>query len=157
MGLRKIVKNPSAFLRKKSAPVKKRYIKMHECQELIDDMIDTMVDSDGIGLAAPQIGKNLNIIIVLDDNKPEVFINPKLYRFSWGKVEVEEGCLSIPGVWGKVKRHNAVSVVALDRRGKRIRKRAKGMLAVILQHEVDHLNGILFIDKAKKITEPPKM
>jgi len=157
MAIRDIVTNPSAFLRKKSAPVKKRYIKMHECQELIDDMIDTMVKSDGIGLAAPQIGKNLNILIALDDNNPMVFINPKLYRHSWSRVEVEEGCLSIPGVWGKVKRHRAVSVMALDRKGKKIRMRAKGMLAVILQHEVDHLNGILFIDKAKDINEPPKM
>jgi len=157
MALREIVTRPSAFLRKKSAPVKRRYLKVHESQELIDDMIDTMVQKDGIGLAAPQIGKNLNIIIALDDKNPMVFINPKLYRFSWGKVEVEEGCLSIPGVWGKVKRHNAVSVVAWNRKGKRIRMRVKGMLSVILQHEVDHLNGILFTDKAKDIIEPPKI
>jgi peptide deformylase len=157
MALRKILTNPSSYLRKKSSPVKKRYLRMQEFQDLVDDMIDTMINSEGIGLAAPQIGKNLNVIIAMDKDNPMVFINPKLYRHSWNKVEVEEGCLSIPGVWGKVKRHGAVSVMALDRNGKRIRMRAKGMLAVILQHEVDHLNGILFIDKAKEINEPPKM
>ncbi|NIP32633.1 peptide deformylase [Candidatus Saccharibacteria bacterium] len=157
MAIKEIVTHPSAYLRKKSAPVKKRYLGVQECQDFIDDMIDTMIKHDGIGLAAPQVAKNLNIIVALDGKNPLVFINPKLYRFSWGKVEVEEGCLSIPGVWGKVNRHRAVSVVALDRKGKRIRMRAKGMLAVILQHEVDHINGVLFIDKAKNIQEPLKM
>lgn len=157
MALKEIVKHPSAFLRKESAPVKRRYLKVQESQNLIDDMVETMLENDGIGLAAPQIGKNLRIIVAMDGENPLIFINPKLYRHSWGKIEVEEGCLSIPGVWGMVKRHRAVSVSAWDRHGKKIRMRARGMLAVILQHEVDHLNGTLFIDKAKNISQPSKM
>jgi len=152
-----IVTNPSAYLRKKSSPVKKKYIPMTECQNFIDDMIETMYAKDGIGLAAPQVAKNLRIIVVADGKKPLVFINPTLYRKSWGKIEVEEGCLSIPGVWGRVKRHSAVSVSALDRDGNKIKIRAKDMMAVVLQHEIDHLDGILFIDKAEDLSEPPKM
>jgi len=152
-----IITHPSAYLRKISAPVKKRYIPLPDCQQLIGDMIETMRLSDGIGLAAPQVGKNLRIIIVLDGDKPLVFINPKLYRKSWRKVETEEGCLSIPGVWGKVKRHYAVSVTGLNQKGEKVRLRARGLLAVVFQHEVDHLDGVLFIDKAKKLNEPPKM
>jgi peptide deformylase len=149
----KIVTHPSAWLRKTSGPVKKKFIRMPELQQLVADMIETMRVEDGIGLAAPQVGKNLRVIVVLDGEKPLVFINPRLYRKSWRKLEVEEGCLSVPGVWGKVKRHHAVSVVAFDAKGSRIRKRARGMLAVVLQHEVDHLDGILFIDKAKDLKE----
>jgi len=157
MSILDIVTHPSAYLRKESAPVKKKYIKMTECQDFIDNMVETMYEKDGIGLAAPQVAKNLRIIVVADGKKPLVFINPTLYRKSWGKVKVEEGCLSVPGVWGMVERHRAVSVMALDRDGKKIRMRAKGMLAIVLQHEIDHLNGVLFIDKAEDLSEPPKM
>ena len=157
MPVLKIFTHPSAYLRKNSSRIKKKYLEIGEAQRFIDDMIETMRAAKGIGLAAPQVGKNIRIIVVLDGDKPLVFINPTLYRKSLRKVEVEEGCLSVPGVWGMVKRHIALSVSAMDRNGKKFRMRAKtGMLPIILQHEVDHLNGILFIDRAKEYTVPPK-
>lgn len=124
---------------------------------MVDDMLETMKHAQGAGLAAPQVGKSLRIIIATDKGKPFIFINPKLYRKSFKKVKAEEGCLSVPGVWGTVKRHAAVSLVALDREGSKVKLRATDMFAVVLQHEVDHLNGILFIDKAKKIGKPPQL
>ncbi|MDD4995495.1 MAG: peptide deformylase [Patescibacteria group bacterium] len=156
MPVLKIFTHPSAYLRTNSSRVKKKYLEIDEAQRFIDSMIETMHAAKGIGLAAPQVGKNIRIIVAMDGEKPLVFINPKLYRKSLRKVEVEEGCLSLPGVWGMVKRHAALSVSATDRKGKKFRMRAKGgMLPIILQHEVDHLNGILFIDRIKKCSSLP--
>ena len=157
MALLKIVTHPNYFLRNACAAVRRKYIKMGEFQKLIDDMIETMRQEKGIGLAAPQVGKSLRVIIATDGDKPLIFINPRIYRKSFKKIEVEEGCLSVPGVYGIVRRHAAVSICGLNRDGQRIRMRAKGMVAVIVQHEVDHLNGKLFIDKAIRFTTPPTM
>lgn len=157
MTLLKIVTHPSSFLRNLSSEVKRKYIKTEEFQRFLDDMIETMKSAQGVGLAAPQVAKNLRVIIALDGEKPLVLINPRMHFKSWRKISSEEGCLSIPGAWGIVKRHYAVSVKALNRRGEKTKFRARGLLSVIIQHEIDHLNGVLFIDKAKKFTNPPKM
>jgi peptide deformylase len=116
----------------------------------------------GLGLAAPQIGKNFQIITIesrgLPTPSPEiegekneviplvVLINPKIIKFSQKKVEIDEGCFSVPNVFGPVTRPEKVKVAALDKKGKTIQLNASGLLARVLQHEIDHLNGTLFID-----------
>ena len=119
-------------------------------------MFATMYDAPGIGLAAPQIGigKRLFTVDLQDDEKPEaaarVFINPK-FTLSEGEIEAIEGCLSVPGMVGDVTRFGRIVCVALDRRGKRFSVDAGGLFARCLQHEMDHLDGILYIDKAKDL------
>jgi peptide deformylase len=125
-------------------------------QQLIDDMFATMYDAPGIGLAAPQIGigKRFFTVDLQDDEKPEagarVFINPKFTLWE-GEIEAIEGCLSVPGMVGDVTRFGRIVCVALDRRGKRFSVDAGGLFARCLQHEMDHLDGILYIDKAKDL------
>ena len=118
-------------------------------RKLIDDMFETMRDSNGIGLAAPQVGINQRIIIVdiQDDKiKPFALIHPEIIS-SEGEVLYEEGCLSCPGLTGIVKRNSTVTVVGHDENGNSIQIEAEQLLAVVLQHEIDHLDGILFIDR----------
>lgn len=114
-------------------------------------MIET-VNGRGIGLAAPQVGTNKRIIIVQTKNGPTAFINPKIFSTSLFKNSGEEGCLSVPGVWGVVKRFKKVKIKALNRQGEKIIIKADGLESRIFQHEIDHLDGLLFIDKVEKIT-----
>jgi peptide deformylase len=146
-----ILTNPNPILRQVAEPVETTEILSSEFQKLIDDMIETMI-KDGVGLAAPQVGVSRRLIIVKMKHGPEAFINPKIFSASIRQTKGEEGCLSIPGVWGIVKRHVKVKVKAINRRGEKVLIKASGLEAVIFQHEIDHLNGILFIDKAEKIT-----
>lgn len=125
---------------------------IHELQTLIDDMAETMKKADGIGLAAPQVGHSIRLILVAQEQKPLVLINPELSNHSFRKEMAEEGCLSIPGVFGTVKRHRRLLWRGYDRNGKKIEGEASGLFARVLQHEVDHIDGILFIDRVKKIT-----
>lgn len=115
--------------------------------KLIDDMIDTMRDVGGVGLAANQVGTLLRVCVieVPEEDAPRVLINPEVLRRK-GEREVEEGCLSIPGYRGILKRSEQVRVRALDRDGKVMRIKAEGLLAQALEHEADHLNGVLYID-----------
>ena len=117
---------------------------------LLDDMKETMYKSNGVGLAAPQVGILKRIIVVDDGNGLIECINPRII-FQKGEQYGQEGCLSVPGLKGDVKRPNEVIVRALDRNGKEIEYRAKEFLARIFCHEIDHLNGILYIDKADDI------
>jgi peptide deformylase len=128
-----------------------------EIKELVADMFYTMYETDGIGLAAPQIGKSLRIFVIdiewhHEDGKknPLVFINPK-FTFFEGETSAEEGCLSIPGIFEKVVRAEKVIIEATDLSGKRFTIETDDFLAVALQHEYDHLEGILFIDKVPKL------
>ena len=116
-------------------------------QKLIDDMIETMRDAHGVGLAANQVGVLQRVIVIQlpDDEEPRVFINPEIMRRQ-GEREVEEGCLSIPGYRGLVRRSLKVRAKGLDRKGKAMRVNAEELLAQALEHEVDHLNGGLYID-----------
>jgi peptide deformylase len=124
-------------------------------QRLIDDMIDTMHDAPGIGLAANQVGCPLSVMVV-DIKREEcgygliVLVNPELVS-AQGEVTFEEGCLSVPDYFANVKRHAEVVVRGLDREGKEIEIAASGMLAIALQHEMDHLEGKLFIDRISAI------
>lgn len=147
-----IVTEPNPVLRKKAETVRADEIGSEKFQTLIDDMIETMYAASGIGIAAPQIGLSRRIIIAeTGEHKPVAFINPEITSKSWGTVTSEEGCLSVPGLYGIVKRHKSVSAKALGRDGKPVLIKNKELLAIILQHEIDHLNGILFVDKAKHI------
>jgi peptide deformylase len=115
-------------------------------QELIDDMIVTLHEASGAGLAAPQVGVSLRIVVVqMPEEEPFVFVNPEVVKRS-GEREIEEGCLSIPGYRGTVKRSVTVTVKAHDRHGKEFRIKADDLLGQCLEHELDHLNGVLYID-----------
>jgi peptide deformylase len=140
---------PNPILRKKAGKIQN--VKSLEVRELILDMLETMEKNNGVGLAAPQVGKSLRLCVINFDGKTYILINPKFKSKSWKKVVAEEGCLSFPGVFIPVKRHNKVSVKALDRNGKEVLIKADGMLARILQHEIDHLEGIPFTKRKAKI------
>ncbi|MBT9163565.1 MAG: Peptide deformylase 1 [Chloroflexi bacterium] len=115
-------------------------------QKLIDDMIETMRDANGAGLAAPQIGKLLRVIVIgLPGEEPFALINPQIMKKS-GEREVVEGCLCFPGYRGKMKRAVSITAKGRDRHGKEVRLKAEDLLAQTLEHEIDHLHGVLYID-----------
>jgi len=115
-------------------------------QRLIDDMIETMRQTNGVGLAAPQVGVSLRVVVLqMPGEEPIAIVNPQMVKRS-GEREVIEGCLSVPGYYGEIKRSVSVTVKGWDRQGKTIRIKAIGLLAQALEHELDHLNGILYID-----------
>jgi peptide deformylase len=134
----------SPILRKETAPVKK----IDEAlQQLIDDMFETMYAARGIGLAAPQVGRTERVTVIdVDRERPLVLINPEIVVADGGAAKAEEGCLSIPEVYGEVERPAHVIVRALDRNGDPFEVEATELLARCLQHEIDHLHGKLFID-----------
>lgn len=132
-------------------------------QQLMDDMVETMRAAPGVGLAGPQVDVPLRVIVVevpKDFDNPEAgtwlytLANPEIARASKEMEEGEEGCLSIPGYYGLVERASAVTVKGLDRNGRKVRIKAEGFLARVFQHEIDHLEGILFIDH---ISDPDKL
>lgn len=140
-----VLAEPHPFLRKPVDEVSDPT--SQEIQELIEDMIVTMRDENGIGLAAIQVEKNARIFLVETKNGPIAFINPEIIEHS-NETEIgEEGCLSVPGNYGDVKRYKHVTVKSLDRDGNEQIHDAQGLFARVIQHETDHLNGILFIDK----------
>lgn len=148
MAIRKLRYEGDEILKKKSREVPVEDIKTEKIQTLIDDMIETMHKYNGVGLAAVQVGflKRLIVIDLYDDNGPIVLINPEIIKTK-GEQEVEEGCLSFPNQFAKVVRPAEVVAEYWDREGKRIRVKAKELLAQAICHEIDHLNGELFIEK----------
>ncbi len=155
---RPVVKNPNDLLRKQSEPLTKEELASPEIQALIDDLIESMRLENGIGIAAPQVGVHKRVIIVDDGRGPAPYINPEITARSVRKGHyVEEGCLSVPGIWGYVTRNKIVKVKALDRNGEKVFLKVKDLTSVIFQHEIDHLDGILFIDKADTYTRHPSM
>ena len=146
MAIREIVLYPDPVLRENCEPVDKI---TNEIKTLVEDMVDTMYNAPGIGLAAPQVGikKRIIVVDVGNEEKPGLYkiINPEIIA-SDGKVSGDEGCLSIPDVLDSVSRFETVTVEGLDPEGKKISIEADGMLSICLQHEIDHLNGVLFID-----------
>ena len=145
MAIREIRENGDEILRKKSREVEKIDEKI---LELIEDMIETMHKYNGVGLAAVQVGvlKRVIVIDLYDDNGPIVLINPVITKTK-GEQEVEEGCLSFPNEFAKVIRPAELTAEYIDREGKRMKVKAKELLAQAIAHEVDHLNGELFIEK----------
>ena len=145
-----LVTLPTASLRERSVEVDPKAIGTPEFQLFLDELIETMFVEDGVGIASPQVGRNERIFIVNEKAGPKAYINPTVTPVGNGEQDSEEGCLSVPGVWGMVKRAKKVHVQALDRHARRVDFDAKGFMAVVFQHEFDHLNGVLFIDKAYK-------
>jgi len=148
----KIVKIPDPILNKKTSAVKKIDAGV---VKLVDEMIAACRQVNGIGLAAPQVGKSVRLCIINLEHMglpPFALINPKIIKTSARKVEMEEGCLSIPGIFGMVSRPEKVTVEALNLEGEKHKFQADGMLSRVIQHEVDHLEGILFTSKMIKPT-----
>lgn len=162
MAIREIVTVPAPVLRRKARKVTEFG---PELQTLIDDMIETMRHAPGVGLAAPQVAVPWRVIVVeygeeAEEGEPEkppklyVVVNPEITRLSKEKEIGTEGCLSIPGLIGDVYRATDIVVRGLNRHGQPIRIRASGWLARIFQHEIDHLEGVLFTDLAERVWQP---
>lgn len=161
--MREILQEPSPVLHQKAEEVPVANILSDKIQTLIKDMKDALLEEHyGVAIAAPQIGESIRIFIVsgrvfaarkaeeYDPKKhfPEVYINPNIVSTSKKQTEMQEGCLSVRGKWGKVMRAERTTIEAYDESGEKISRGASGLLAQIFQHEMDHLNGILYIDKA---------
>ncbi len=141
----KIYKLGEEVLREKAEPVAEV---TDEIRKLTDDMFEAMIAADGVGLAGPQVGRPIRLFVVIaDDNVRRVFINPQIIATSEELSDYDEGCLSIPGVWESIKRPAKVTVQALNENGRPFTLEADGLLARVIQHEYDHLDGILFIDR----------
>jgi peptide deformylase len=156
MALRKIITLPEPVLRRKARKITDFG---PDLQTLIDDMVETMREAPGVGLAAPQVNVSLRAIVVeYNDNEdkempPKLYtvINPEITRFSNDMETGTEGCLSIPGYVGEVKRPLSITVKGQNRHGQPLKIKATGWLARVFQHEVDHLDGILFPDRAERV------
>lgn len=136
----------NSILRKKSVDIDFADLSF-DLKKLSEDMIETMQKEKGVGLAAPQIGKNIRMIVIAPENKPIVMINPRI-SFTSKQTEVQnEGCLSLPGVDIKVERPKKIRYTYRDLNGNKIKGKAKGLFARVVQHEIDHLDGVLIVDK----------
>jgi peptide deformylase len=163
MTLRNIVTLPDPVLRRKAREITKFDKDLYT---LINDMVETMREAPGVGLAAPQIGLSERLLVVEyyereEDEENEdaskkvwAIINPEIVKASEEKIMGVEGCLSLPGLVGEVERHTEVLVKGLNRHGRPMKVKAKGWLARIFQHEIDHLNGVLFPDIAVRVWQP---
>lgn len=160
MAIRPLSQSSNPVLRQKAKKVRDFGPSL---QGLIDDLVETMYAAPGIGLAAPQLGVALRVAVIhLPQSEEEeenedrhrgkliVICNPEIVK-SWGEQEGQEGCLSLPDYVGEVKRAARVVIKAQDRRGKRIRLRGEGLMARVLQHEIDHVNGKLFVDRVESL------
>lgn len=149
MAVLEIRKVGDPVLRAQAKPVRKIGPSL---RSLVDDMLETMYAAKGVGLAAPQVGVSKQLVVVDVGEGPWVLFNPTLSRTE-GEVIGSEGCLSVPGVYGEVKRFERVVATGLDREGRQIWIPGEGLLARALQHEIDHLAGVLFLDKALSLQE----
>ncbi len=150
----KIVKHPSNILREQSKPV--TFPLKAEYKKLVTDMLDTVRKASGIGLAAPQVSHNIRLIIIDLEHMglpPFALFNPEILSASKKVESLEEGCLSIPGVFGLVERPSKVKFRGQDQEGNFISADVDGMLARVIQHEIDHVDGILIIDKISEFTQ----
>jgi peptide deformylase len=159
MSILKVARMGHPVLRAKARPLEKAEIRTAAMQKLIDDMIDTMTEYHGVGLAAPQIHEGLRIFVAALDagddeeepSEPIALINPEITVVGSDVVEDWEGCLSIPDIRGRVPRARAIKVRAFDRTGARIELSAHDFPARVIQHETDHLDGVLFFDRMKSL------
>jgi peptide deformylase len=175
MGIRTIVTLPDPVLRRKARPVS---VFDKDLQSLVEDMLETMRAAPGVGLAAPQVGISERLIVVEYAEPPEepegepraapasdtpaepvkprlyVMANPEIVKTSGEMIVGVEGCLSIPGLVGEVERFSVIHIRGLNRRGQPMRVKAEGWLARIFQHEIDHVNGVVFPDRAARVWKP---
>jgi len=143
-----ILEFPDPRLRTKATPVDPLWLATPASQQLLDDMFETMYEAPGIGLAANQVEVYLRLMVIdvtEEKDRPLVFVNPQITARS-GEQVYQEGCLSVPGIFADVTRADAITVTALDRHGTRFELHTDGLLAVCVQHEMDHLEGKLFVD-----------
>lgn len=142
---------PDPILRTKAQPVE--LPPQPKVIELADKMIAAMLHYHGLGLAAPQIGQSLRLIVIATPTHATAYLNPEILKLSWRKVDMEEGCLSLPGLFGLVRRPSRVLARYATLLGETQETWLEGLIARVFQHEVDHLNGILFIDRKPKFTQ----
>jgi len=148
-----IVTIPTPSLRERSVELDPAVIGTPEFQAFLDMLVETMLSlGNAAGLAAPQVGRNERFVAVNLKRGVEVMINPVIEKRSDSTVVEEEGCFSVPGVWGNVERAKRITATWLNRHGRRETLDCKGLDAIAIQHEIDHLDGILFVDKAMEIT-----
>ena len=153
MALRNIRKQPDPVLRQEAVSVNRFNERLHR---LLDDMVETMLEAEGVGLAAPQVGISKRVVVIKNEDKILELINPEIIE-SAGEIVDIEGCLSFPGLYAEVPRFASVKVKGKDRCGKDFMLSAEGFLARVLQHEIDHLHGILFIDRALRFLSPEEI
>ncbi len=163
--MKKIIQQDNKILRAIADEVSIKEISGNKIQEILRDMSEALASQhDGVAIAAPQIAVSLRIFLVnpqvydtmkTDGPRPLVFINPRILKMSRDRKAMSEGCLSVRPWYGKVKRASKATVEAWDERGEKFTIDGVGLLAQIFQHEIDHLNGVLFIDKAKDLRELP--
>ena len=134
-------------LRRRSQEVDHAEISTPDFQAFLADLVETMYAANGVGIAAPQVGINKRVCIALSEDGPIALVNPVIDKMSWKKETDEEGCLSVPGKYGPVSRSKSVNVSSLGLDGKIMTFKASELFARIIQHEIDHLDGILFIDR----------
>lgn len=151
----KLTKIPHPILVKTCTPLKAAQLKSGAYAKLIAEMKKDMLTYNGIGLAANQVGKDLALFVIDErlaaDNKVQsVYANPEITEYGKESDDMEEGCLSIPGMWTPVRRAKKIMFKALDEHGMRVKFRARGMLARVLQHETDHLNGVTIKDRTAR-------
>lgn len=172
--MKKIIQIGDERLRKISDPISKEELDSKEFKDMLKDLSDALnTQDDGVGISAPQIGVNKRVFVVSEKIFDEdymkkgkeiktknyghiYFINPKITKISKKTETMEEGCLSIRGIYGLVKRPKNATIEAINEKGEKITRGAGGLLARIFQHEIDHLDGILFIDRAEAIREVPE-
>jgi peptide deformylase len=147
-----LTKHPEKTLWEPSVPV--THPTSDDIATLIHNMYETMIDADGIGIAAPQVGKNIRLFLVRVENAYEAFINPTVSRKSFSKTVQDEGCLSVPGHFGPVKRSKELTVAYTTEAGEIKKQRAKGLFARVIQHEFDHIEGALFLARATHVDPP---
>jgi len=161
---------PTKSLHEKSTELDLALLSDKSFQSWLQELKETMHSKDGVGLAAPQVGKNIRVCainasatkLVMDEKHNQIFqndlilINPVWQKLSRKQKTDLEGCLSVPGFYGKVKRYHDILVEAIDEKGKKIKFEAHGFFARVIQHEVDHLDGILFVDRTKEIFKEKK-
>jgi len=150
MPIRKITVEGDPILRARAKEVPPASFGTPELERLIDDLIETMRSAKGVGIAAPQIGVGQRVFIVDSSDGPVALVNPVIVGHSSKTTTEEEGCLSVPGVWGQVPRYRSVDVEARAKDGGKLKFTADGYFARVVQHEHDHLEGILFIDRLNK-------
>lgn len=147
-----ILTNPNPLLRRESVPVDPAVLSTPEFKAFLERLFDIMLKTDGIGIAAPQVGVAEQICIISNNGKNhQVLINPNITWMSNDAIPLTEGCLSVPGIFGSVMRPKGVHIKALNEKGEKIKIQAKGWLSRVIQHELDHLDGVLFIDRAETI------
>jgi peptide deformylase len=159
MGLMKIVSIPDPVLRRKAHKITE-FDK--DFNKLVDDMIETLRDAPGVGLAAPQVGESVRLIVIEygdeeDEEAPKklyIMANPEIVTTSEKIIPGIEACLSVPGLVGDVERYYGITVKGLNRKGKPTKVKAQGWLARIFQHEMDHLDGIIYTDRATEVWKP---